>query len=162
MTRHGSLAYYLAAWVCGCLLMSSSVWARAVVVRSPDVADLGVAFSFIVFNFYGLMLGAPSALLVGFLLRRIAGLAKWKRAWQWMVLGAVLATALIGAFWRLEGLKMSGHAIAAHLIGFFGSGPWMVVNSSWWLAVPAGAATAWVLYRVHRAFALRSDGASAI
>jgi len=159
MTRHGSLAYYLAAWVCGCLFMSSFVWTRAVIVRSPDVADLGAAFSFLIFNFYGLMLGAPTALLAGFLLRRVAGLARYQRSWQWMLLGSALSTALIAAFWFLDGINMTGRPMASRVVSFFGSGPWIVVNSGWWLAIPAGAATAWVLFRVQRAFALRPDGA---
>ena len=158
MTRQGSLAYYLAAWVCGCLFMSSFVWARAVIVHSPDIADLGVAFSFLVFNFYGLMLGAPTALLVGFLLRRAARLAKYQRSWQWMILGATLSSALIVAFWFLDGIKnMTGRTMASRAVSFFGTGPQIVVDSGWWLAVPAGAATAWVLYRVHRAFAVPLD-----
>ena len=157
MTRQGSLAYYLAAWVCGCLFMSSFVWARTVIVHSPDIADLGVAFSFLVFNFYGLMLGAPTALLVGFLLRRAARLAKYQRSWQWMILGSALSSALIVAFWFLDGINMTGRAMASRVVSFFGSGPQIVVDSGWWLAVPAGAATAWVLYRVHRAFAVPID-----
>lgn len=159
MTRQGSLAYYLAAWVCGCLFMSSFVWARAVIVCSPDIADLSVAFSFLIFNFYGLMLGAPAALLVGFLLRRVAGLARYHRSWQWMILGSALSATSVGAFWFLDGINITGHAMASRVVSFFGSGPRMVVNSGWWMAVPAGGATAGVLFRVHRAFAFPIDRA---
>ena len=28
MTRHGTLAYYLAAWVCGCFFMSTAIFLR--------------------------------------------------------------------------------------------------------------------------------------
>ncbi|MGH9730792.1 MAG: hypothetical protein ACRD4A_03765 [Candidatus Acidiferrales bacterium] len=128
-------------------------------MRSSDVADLGIAFSFLVFNFYGLMLGAPTALLVGFLLRRVADLARYRRSWEWMILGAALSAALIGASWFLGRISMTGRAMASRVVIFFGSGPQIVVDSGWWLAVPAGAATAWVLYRVQRAFAFPIDRA---
>lgn len=159
MTRHGSLAYYLAAWVCGCLFMSSFVWVRAAIIRSPEIADLGAAFSFLIFNFYGLMLGAPTALLVAFLLRRVADLARYQKSWQWMIVGSALSTALIAGFWFLDRINMTGRAMTSRVVGFFGSGPQIVVNSGWWLALPAGAATAWVLYRVQRAFTFPIDGA---
>lgn len=159
MTRQGSLAYYLAAWVCGCLFMSSFVWIRAAIMRSPEIADLGVAFSFLIFNFYGLMLGAPTALLVAFLLRRVTDLGRCQKSWQWMIVGSALSTALIAAFWFLDGINMTGRAMAWRVVSFFGSGPQIVVNSGWWLAVPAGAATAWVLYRVQRSFAFPIDRA---
>lgn len=159
MTRQGSLAYYLAAWVCGCLFMSSFVWVRGAIMRSPEIADLGIAFSFLIFNFYGLMLGAPTALLVAFLLRRVADLARYQKSWQWMIVGSALSTALIAAFWFLDGINMTGRAMVSRAVGFFGSGPQIVVNSGWWLAVPAGAATAWVLYRVQHAFAFPIDRA---
>lgn len=159
MTRQGSLAYYLAAWVCGCLFMSSFVWIRAAIMRSPEIAGLGVAFSFLIFNFYGLMLGAPTALLVAFLLRRVADLARYQKFWQWMILGSALSTALIAALWFLDGINMTARSMTSRVVSFLGSGPQIVVNSGWWLAVPAGAATAWVLYRVQRAFTFPIDRA---
>src|SRR5215469_17925078 len=75
MTRRGSLAYYLAAWVCGCFFMALTIWlgneVHPTVPRS--VALLLVTY------FFSLMFGAVTSLLFGFFLRRAASGLHWTR-----------------------------------------------------------------------------------
>lgn len=154
MTRRGSLAYYLAAWVCGCFFMSATVWLEGLPVPTArSVSDLLFVY------FLSLMYGAVPALLFAFLLRRAARRMRCNRAWQWIAGGAILAPALTELFrrfastdaWQVGGWRswisvslLSSSAIYANRSG-------MAL-----ITAPAGAATAWVLFRVDRAFAAGS------
>ncbi|HVA16891.1 MAG TPA: hypothetical protein VMV59_04160 [Candidatus Dormibacteraeota bacterium] len=157
MTRHGSLAYYLAAWVCGSFFMSLAIWLRDLAGPTVGFISFRSAFGFFIFYFYGLLLGVVSALLGGLLLRRIAVLAKFRDAWQWVLTGAILAPVLmliLGSFARSAAIQQTPLPGWLNLISF---GPSVVLEAGLWLAAPAGAATAWVLYRVHRAFAMPAE-----
>ena len=154
MTRRGSLIYYLTAWICGCFFMSFAFWIQdlwqfpTVSQRSRDV--FGVLF----FYFYGLIFGGLAVLIGAFLLRRIMALLKCKTPIHWALAGAILAPALIGALgaWGLR-VENKQQSIGAWLLSFLLVGPMMVVRAGWWLAIPAGAATGYLLCRVQRAFA---------
>lgn len=159
MTRQGSLAYYLAAWVCGCFFMSFTIWfgneLRPIVPRS-------VPLLFYIY-FISLIFGAVTCLLFGFVIRYAASLMTWTQVWHWLAGGAVIApvlTGLVGAISASQLLKGSGWRawIFVPLMGPYliagGGRSWMVLLTS-----PAGAATAWVLFRVQRAFALPIDRA---
>ena len=143
MTRTGSLAYYLAAWVCGCFFMSVLVW-----LKDPR-GVVGLLFV----CFYGFILGAFPALVSAFLLRRVALAAHWTQAWQWTLAGVVLAPVvigLLGAWWNRV-WELAGKA--RPWLSLLAFGPSLILDAGLWLAIPAGAATALVLYRIHRAFA---------
>lgn len=159
MTRQGSLAYYLAAWVCGCFFMSFTIWfgneLRPTVPRS-------VPLLFYIY-FISLIFGAVTCLLFGFVIHHAASLMTWTQVWHWLAGGAVIApvlTGLVGAISASQLLKGSGWRawIFVPLMGPYliagGGRSWMVLLTS-----PAGAATAWVLFRVQRAFALPIDRA---
>lgn len=159
MTRQGSLAYYLAAWVCGCFFMSFTIWfgneLRPTVPRS-------IPLLFYIY-FISLIFGAVMSLLFGFAIRYAASRMAWNRVWHWLAGGAVIApvlTGLVGAISASQLLKGSSWRawIFVPLMGPYliagGGGSWMLLLTS-----PAGAATAWVLFRVQRAFALRPDRA---
>jgi hypothetical protein len=153
MTRHGSLAYYLAAWICGCFFMSALVWLKDLASAPLQLATLKGAAGLLFFCFYGLILGAFASLVGAFLLRRIATSARWMQAWQWALAGAVLAPVVIGLLgawwnrvWELAGKARPWLSILAF-------GPSLILDAGLWLAIPAGDATALVLYRIHRAFA---------
>ena len=156
MTRRGSLAYYLAAWICGCFFMSALIWVKDLTAgASFELITMRSAFGLLFFSFYGLILGAAAALLGAFLLRRLMTLVHWEYAWQWALAGGALAPILVGAlgaWWR--------HATLAPVragprwLSLLAFGPSVVLEAGLWLAIPAGAATAFVLYRVHRAFVL--------
>lgn len=157
MTRHGSLAYYLAAWVCGCFFMSLTIWLKDLAGPTIGFVSFRSVFGLLIFCFYGLILGVFAALLGGFLLRRAATLAKFRSAWQWAVGGAVVApvlTLILGSFARSAATQQTPLPGWLNLISF---GPSIVLEAGLWLAAPAGAATAWALYRVHRAFTMPAE-----
>lgn len=160
MTRRGSLIYYLAAWICGCTFMSVCIWLKDL-LGAPVMQAYSMrgAVGLLLFNFYALIFGAASAFIGAFLLRQIARVAHWEFAWQWVLAGAILSPALIellGIWGRhlLAGVEI--HRRWPLLITY---GPTIVLDAGIWLAIPAGAATAFVLYRIHRAFVLLANPA---
>jgi len=153
MTRSGSLAYYLTAWICGCFFMSLSVWTRDLFGAAANNAiSTRSIFGLIFFYFYALVFGAVAAFAGGFLLRRVMAGLKCKTPNHWAVVGAILApavVALLGLWGRHAGIGEQG---AMRVIRIITYGPKLVVEAGWWLAIPAGAATAYLLCRVQRAF----------
>ncbi len=150
MTRRGSLAYYLAAWVCGCFFMSATIWLGSLWV--PGTRSLS-ALLFI--YFLQLMYGALPSLLFGLVLRRAANLMRWRRTWHWLGAGAIIApalTTLLGWFSSFQALQVSGwrdwvYSSMLSSSAIYTSPNWMAIFTA-----PAGAATAWVLLRINRAF----------
>ena len=155
MTRRGSLAYYLAAWVCGCFFMSLTIWVGS---ELHPIEPRSVSLLLYIY-FLSLMFGAVTSLLFGFFLRRAANRTHWNRTWHWLAGGATLApalTALLGAVASSQALQGSGWR---DWIFIPLTGPYLINGSHRWmplLAAPAGAATGWVLSRIHRAFAAPS------
>lgn len=160
MTRRGSLAYYLAAWVCGCFFMGATIWLAN---ELHPVQPPAVSF-FLYIYFLSLMFGAVTALLFAFFLRRAANGMHWSSTWHWLVGGAILApvlTALLG--WTASSHLLQGSSWKLWICGPLIS-PYFVGFDHRWsplFAAPAGAVTAWVLSRVHRAFALPSSDSAA-
>jgi hypothetical protein len=160
MTARGSVAYYLAAWVCGCFFMSVTIWLGNELnpTESPTVSF------FLYIYFLSLMFGAITALLFAFSLRRAAALLHWKGTWHWLIGGAILApalTALLGSVASSQALR--GSSWRAWIFIPL-SGPYFISGSHYWtplLAAPAGIGTAWVLSRIHRAFAASSSDRAA-
>ena len=162
MTRRGSLAYYLAAWVCGCFFMSLAIWVKDLSSAASQIVTERGAAGLLFFYFYGLLLGLVTALVGAFILRRLMQLSRWARAWQWTLAGAVLAPLLMGAlglWWRHHFVRAGS---APGLVSLIAYGPSIVLDAGLWLAIPAGAATAYVLYRIHRSFAPPEDSAQQI
>lgn len=159
MTRRGSLAYYLAAWVCGCFFMALTIWLSSLwLPTARSVSDLLFVY------FLYLMSGVLPMLLFGFVLRRIANGMHWAHAWHWLVGGAILApalTALLGVMSSSQIFQGGGWHdwISSYLL----STSAIYVPPSWTSIVtaPAGAATAWVLFRIDRAFGRPSNETSA-
>jgi hypothetical protein len=152
MTRRGSLIYYLAAWICGCFFVSLSIWLRDLMGPAVGFFSLRSAFGLLFFYFYGLAFGAVASLLGAFLLRRVAVHWRWKDGWRWAVAGAVLAplvVAALGSIWRSAAFHQYK---LPKLVSFATYGPGVVLEAGVWLAIPSGAATAFVLYCIHRAF----------
>jgi hypothetical protein len=150
MTKRGSLAYYMAAIVCGSFFFtlaqfligresgSSSNWAR----------DFLFAF------FIGTIFGCIPQVLAAFVLRRLAGPLRWTNAWHWAVGGAgvyllvLFVLGLLGAgFERVEG----GWRFASLGLYLFGQAT-MSIHGGIWQALAGGALTSLVLFSVHRAF----------
>jgi hypothetical protein len=156
MTRRGSLAYYLAAWVCGCFFFALAVWLKNLAKPATGFLSFGNPFGMMLFYFYGMILGVVAVLLFAILLRQVTASAKWRRAWQWILAGALLAPILnfiLASFTRGSAISQDAMPLWLKLISL---GPSLLMQAGLWLAIPAGAATAWVLYRVDRAFALAS------
>jgi hypothetical protein len=152
MTRRGSLIYYFTAWILGCFFMSLAVWTRDVWGAARLSSGLREAFGVLFFYFYGLVFGALSSLMGGFLLRRAAALLKSKKPAHWAIFGAILAplwVSLLGTWGRH--LDLRGH-LGFGLLSLLTFGPKTVLEAGWWLAIPAGAATGYFLGRVERAF----------
>ena len=150
MTRRGSLVYYLAAWVCGCFFMSATIWLGSL---WPSTARS--VSSLLLIYFLWLMYGAVPSLLVGFVLRRVAKGMHWDRVWHWLAGGAIVApmlTALLGAIATSNELHTSGWR--GWMSASISSASMFYKNSIWMplMTAPAGAATAWVLFRIDRAF----------
>jgi hypothetical protein len=153
MTRRGSLVYYLSAWILGCFFMSLLIWIKDMFAVTLDLPLTRSAFGLLFFNFYGLVFGALGAFIAAFLLRRLMSALKCKTPFHWAVAGAILAPiviAILGAWGRhLETQQRAG----TRLLGLLTFGPKTLLEAGWWLAIPAGAATAFFLCRIQRAFA---------
>src|SRR5438045_7628262 len=93
MTRRGTLAYYLAAWVVGSFIVS---FMAAVFVRSggENVPAEGAARLLILY-FLALAYGAVDILLFAFVLRRAMRLFSTHNLWLWAIAGALLGVALV-------------------------------------------------------------------
>lgn len=152
MTRRGSLIYYLTAWILGCFFMSLAVWLKDVWGAARITSALREAFGLLFFYFYGLVFGAPTALIGAFLLRRVAATFKCKMPSHWAIFGAILAPLLIGAVGTWGRHLSAGERQGMRLLSLLTFGPKTVLEAGWWLAIPAGAATAYFLCRTQRAF----------
>jgi hypothetical protein len=161
MTRSGALAYYMAAWIIGAVFMSLAVWMRDPSGASVTQFSPPTGFGVLLFCFYGLIYGAAPALAGAFLLRTIASLACWETPAPWVAAGT-LVTVL-----EMLGLGIWGRTLAAsrqipsRILSLITFGPKTVLDGGWWLAIPVGAATSFILYRVHRAFRQGSTAATA-
>lgn len=151
MTRRGSVAYYLASWVCGCTFIGILVWIASLFQSSASRAT-GLLFVVISLS---LMSGAVASLLFGFFLRRTANGLHWNCAWQWVIGGAIIAPLLIALLGAIASPNAQGSGWRGWLFSSL-SGAYMINGGHNWklslLAAPAGAATAWVLFRIDRAF----------
>ena len=153
MTRRGSLIYYLAAWALGCFFMVLMVWCQNLILVSSQDRLREATEGFLTLIVYGYLFGAPTALLYGFLLRRIMHALKCKTPAHWAGAGAVLAPLLVVAVAVTSryGARFLPPDYAAILFPFAGAET--ALRAGWWLTIPAGAATAYYLGRIERAFA---------
>lgn len=157
MTRRGSIAYYMAAVVCGCFFLVVAL--AGVGQRSLRVSPAGFGDIFLLY-FLSLAYGSISLLLFAFLLRVLARRIRWISGIEWMVGGAILACVLawsMNAIWvhwlsqrDLPGPTRLWMIVFGGPVGLVGlaKGP---VSATLAMAL-MGAATAWVLERIHRAF----------
>ena len=160
MTRRGSIAYYFAAIVVGCFAATVGFFYFGTLpsfhgsVRSFSVKD------FFLMYFLSLPFGAVSAILFGFLLRRLAAVWHLRHALAWMGLGAVLGaglTLVLGGMMQVVTRAVPGSGVPAGLLPlvlplvytFFAQ---QLMLPIWWVMLPAGALTALVLRAIDRAF----------
>jgi hypothetical protein len=152
MTRHGTLAYYLAAWVIGCFIVSLLAWGWA--ARNESSASVSML---LILYFVALAYGAADVLLFAFLLRRLMRFWGTHGIWIWMLAGAGLATGLLWLLlWSGDALTrvspLSGRGPIAYLLLVFWTAPNALRLAGVWQAPIGGAVTAVVLCLVDRAF----------
>jgi hypothetical protein len=150
MTKSGSLAYYMAAVVCGSFFFTLAQF----VIGRQAASSSNWARDFLLAFFLDTIFGCVSQLIAAFVLRRLARPLRWSNAWHWAVGGAgvyllvLITLGLIGAGydrvaagprWTSLGLFLFGQA-ATSLHGGIRQ------------ALVAGALTSVVLFSVHRAF----------
>jgi hypothetical protein len=161
MTRRGSLAYYLAAVVCGSFFLTVTYFAYFL-ATGAKITNVSREFFFT--YFFGVLLSFIPLMLIAFFLRRLAARQGWTRLWQW-----VLGIWLVGAV-ALAALSAAGHAVEAwrngpvglkHALLWLFIGPWFMTKAPLWLPLPGLTATAWVLLRVHSAFEPAKEAAVA-
>ena len=155
MTRRGTLAYYLAAWVIGCFVVSLLLWIIA--ARSAAASGEEANASMLLrINFLSLIFGAPGALFFAFLLRVLMRWWGTHAVWKWMLMGAWLAVVpvlLLVPFYERYSRSMSfvpgtmGFVLALIL-----AGPGLLSHSGLWQVPIEGAVTGAVLCLVDRAF----------
>jgi hypothetical protein len=149
MTRHGTIAYYLAAWVIGCPVVALVFW----LIESVQAGSASSS-ALLEICFFALMSGALDSLLFAFLLRRMMHALGTRNAAVWGLTGAALSFVLVFVlawiFGRLPGSLQQGPAY--FLSSFVFEGPEAIWRSGWWQAPIEGATVAAVLCLVDRAF----------
>jgi hypothetical protein len=154
MTKRGTLAYYLAAWVIGCFVISLMVWLFA---PAQEGAPLAAPARLLILYFLSLAYGAVDILLFAVLLRGAMRLAKTHNIAIWTVSGAVLGFTLARLLlWSGDALvgasPPSGRGPLGYLLLAFWTAPNALRRAGIWQAPIGGALTAIVLCLVDRAF----------
>lgn len=156
MTRRGTLAYYLAAWVIGCFVVAFLQW-----LGEALAGNFGTASILLTTYFFSLIFGAVAILLFAFLLRRSMRLLKTHAVWAWFSWGAIVAFLEIGALLHAQNALLSfrsgefGEIFFAAVLNAADS----LAGRNLWQAPVGGAITAVVLCLVDRAFAYSSEAA---
>jgi hypothetical protein len=151
MTRTGSIAYYLAAIVCGSFFFTL---AQFLIGRENHGGSTDWAKAFLFAFFLETIFGLIPQVLGAFLLRRLAKPLRWTEAWHWAVGGAGLF-ALVLITLGMIGTAFNRFANGPRLeqIGRFVFGRAIdSIHGGIWQGLAAGAMTALVLFAVQRAF----------
>ena len=160
MTSRGSLAYYLAAWVCGCSIMAFAFWMELQFSRRASLQGTFQGVSFLGFCFFGLFFGAVPSLLFAWILRRLLKLFHAEAFWIWIAAGATIALALLWCLVALGELLRDPRSLpysALPIWPFLVVGPLALAEGSIWITLPVGAATAAILFAVNRTFAQKTE-----
>ncbi len=152
MTRRGTFAYYLAAWVVGCFVVS-----LIAALFSPQNAPAEGAARLLILYFLALLYGAADILVFAFLLRRAMRLLASHHLLLWTAAGAAMGGALVRLLlWAGDALvgasPLTAHGPVSVLLLAFWTAPNALRRVGVWQAPVAGAATALVLCLVDRAF----------
>jgi hypothetical protein len=160
MTSRGSLAYYLAAWVCGCSSMALSFWIELQFSRRASLQGTFQGVSLLGLCFFGLFLGAVPSLLFAWILRRLLKWIRAERLWIWIIAGAAIAFSLVWSLVALGQLLRDPRSLpysALPIWPFLVVGPLALSEGSLWITLPVGAATAAILFAVNRTFAQKTE-----
>jgi hypothetical protein len=151
MTRKGSLAYYLAAVVCGSFFFTL---AQFIIGRANQGGFRDLASSFLGAFFLETIFGCAPQLLAAFVLRRLASPLRWTEAWHWAVGGAGAFLLVLYLLYLLGMVfnRFAGGTRIAPLGQYLFSQATDSLHGGIWQALAAGALTALVLFAVNRAF----------
>jgi hypothetical protein len=154
VTKRGTLAYYLAAWVIGCFVLSVMAWALA---APQEGVPLPAPARLLILYFLSLAYGAVDMLLFAFLLRGAMRFWGTHSLWIWIATGAVVGAALVRLLlWSGDALvgasSPSGGGPLGYLLLTFWTAPNALRLAGIWQAPVGGALTAAVLCMVDRAF----------
>ena len=156
MTRRGTLAYYLAAWVIGCFVVSILLW-----LGEALAGEIHTASILLTTYFFSLVFGAIAMLLFAFLLRVSMRMLGTHALSAWLLSGSALALleifALIHAQSALLSIR-SGEFGEIFFAAFLNAAD-SLSGSNLWQAPIDGAMTAVVLCLVDRAFARPNEAA---
>ncbi len=156
MTRRGTLAYYLAAWVIGCFVVSLLQW-----IGEALAGEIHTASILLTTYFFSLAFGAVAILLFALLLRRSMRLLGTHALWIWFLSGAILSLVEIFALTRAQSALLSirsgefGEIFFAAVLDAAD----VLAGHNFWQAPVDGALTAVVLCLVDRAFARPNEAA---
>jgi len=148
MTRSGSIAYYLAAVVCGSFFFTLAHF----LVGTDKGSDPDWARAFLFAFFLDTIFGGIGQIFAGFVLRRLAGPLRWTKVWHWAIGGAgifLLVLIVLGIAGTAFDRVAAGTRVAPLGPFVFGQAS---MRSGIWQTLSAGALTALVLYSVQRAF----------
>lgn len=155
MTRRGSLIYYLAAWVFGCVPVSFTMWLNVFVIsRRNGIIQSDQIALLLAYSFYGLLLGAFPAFVCAFIVRRLMTGLNLMKVWQWS-LGTMIVAPVVLVVLGVVGRKINNPMLPnlnpAALLTY--GAEFLLEGGMVWLALPTGAITGCVLFTVERAFA---------
>jgi hypothetical protein len=160
VTRRGTLAYYLAAWVIGSTSVALVLWIIAAVSGEPLSAPMLLRI-----NFLSLIFGAPGSLAFAFLLRRLMRWWGSHDVWKWLVMGAWLAMVpvllLVPLYERFSRSMNFNPGSPGFVLALILAGPGLLSHSGLWQVPIEGAVTAAVLCLVDRAFDRPAEAADA-
>jgi hypothetical protein len=153
VTRRGTLAYYLAAWVIGSSSVAVMLWLISTFGAARESPSASI---FLRIDFLSLIFGAPGSLVFAFLLRRLMQWWGTHAVWQWVLVGAWLAVVpvllLVPLYERFSRSMNFNPGSPGFLLALILAGPGLLSHSGIWQVPVEGAATAAVLCLVDRAF----------
>jgi hypothetical protein len=151
MTKRGSLAYYLAAVVCGSFFFTL---AQFLIGRDSTGAS-NWARDFLFAFFIETIFGCIPQLVAAFVLRRLASPLRWTQAWHWAIGGAgvyLFVFMVLGILGAAFDRVAAGWSFARFGLYLFGQAT-MSMRGGVWQVLAAGGVTALVLFSVNNAFA---------
>ena len=156
VTRRGTLAYYLAAWVIGCFFVAVMLW----IIAAWSGESAGASM-FLRLQFLALIFGAPGALLFALLLRRFMRWWGTHDLWKWALTGAWLAVVsvllLVPLYNEFSRYLNFNPGSLGFLLVIILAGPGLLWHAGLWQVPLEGAATAAVLCLIDRAFDLTAE-----
>ena len=160
MTRRGSLAYYLASWICGGLFLTVAMYVQE--RSSPSgmgIGPTGAGAAILTTYFLILIFCAFLSVIFAFLLRVTMDRLHAESIWAWILAGVVLSMPLTwGVRWASRATDAAGVQGAPRQIAvFLFLGVRGIAEHHPLLGLPAAGLNAAVLFLIHRAFTQKTE-----